>query len=210
MAPDRPLHPKSPVNLAPGTVLLETERLILRCYRLSDAPVLSEAANHPDVVYNLRDRFPSPYTVEVAETFLTKALSDMSSSSYPEHVGIYVKPNTTGNPSSEPLFIGATGVMPENDVSYRTWELGYWLTPSVWGKGYGTEAMVAFTRWVFETWPRLNRIEAFIYARNFGSTRVLQKCGFVKEGCRRGAVEKAGEILDELLYGLLRSDLEKA
>jgi RimJ/RimL family protein N-acetyltransferase len=35
---------------------------------------------------------------------------------------------------------------------------------------------------------------------------VLEKCGFEREGRLRGAVHKAGETTDLLVYGLLASD----
>ena len=67
----------------------------------------------------------------------------------------------------------------------------------------------ALVPWAFETWPRLNRIEAMAYERNEASQKVLRKCGFIREGVRRGALEKQGEILDESIWGILRSDIEQ-
>lgn len=203
------LQPSSPVSTEPGAFLLETDRLILRRVSISYAPALASAGNHAAVARNLRNGFPFPYTLADAEAFLSSAV-ELGSTTYPLHCATFVKPETPGNPSSEPLYIGAMGIIPKSDVYYRTWEIGYWLTPSSWGKGYATELLRAFTRWVFQTWPDLNRVEAVLYARNIESERVLKKCGFVQEGRRRGAVEKAGEIMDEVIYGLLKDDLEEA
>ncbi|KAH7170788.1 acyl-CoA N-acyltransferase [Dactylonectria macrodidyma] len=198
----------SPPSEAPGTVLFETERLIVRRYLMSDAPSMSATANDPAVAVNLRNRFPSPYTLSDAESFLGDACKP-DGTAYPLHNGIFVKPGVPGNPSSTPLFIGGIGIMVKADVYYRTWELGYWLGPGAAGKGYMTEAARAFARWAFATWPALNRLEAAILARNEASQRVVRKVGFVEEGRRRQAAEKKGELLDEVIFGLLRSDFEK-
>lgn len=124
-----------------------------------------------------------------------------------------VNGNNSSNNSSEGLkqqlqYIGALGVMPGDDVEYRTWELGYWLTPTAWGRGYMTEAVRGFTRWAFATWPALHRIEATPFAGNAPSCRLLGKCGFVEEGRRRGAAEKGGVVVDVVVFGLLRGDVE--
>ncbi|EGR47853.1 uncharacterized protein TRIREDRAFT_108637 [Trichoderma reesei QM6a] len=184
MSPDRTLSSPSLPSNKPGTILLETTNLIIRRWDpSSDAPALAKAANHPSITLNLRDRFPMPYTLSDAEHYLRN----------------YVPP----------LLIGGAGLEQKGDVYYRTWELGYWFTPSAWGKGYATELVKALVPWAFATWPRLNRIEAMAYDRNEASKAVLKKAGFTLEGVRRGAVEKNGELLDESIMGIVRSDIEE-
>ncbi|KAL4730351.1 hypothetical protein ACLX1H_002385 [Fusarium chlamydosporum] len=197
----------SPPSEEQGTVLLETERLIVRRFYLSDAAAMADAANNKSIAVNMRNTFPSPYSLSDAQNFLINMACKPDGTSYPQHNGIFLKPNTTGNLSEEPLFIGAIGMMPKNDIYFRTWEIGYWLAEPVWGKGYATEVTKAFVRWCFETWPELNRIEALVTERNTGSHNVLTKAGFVQEGVRRGAIFKNGEILDEVVFGLIRREL---
>ncbi|PNY26372.1 Uncharacterized protein TCAP_03702 [Tolypocladium capitatum] len=202
----RTLAALNPPGAEPGALLLATERLIIRRYVASDAAALAAAASHASVAANLRDRFPSPYTAADAEAFVARHAAGVESR-YPLHGAIFVRPGSAGNPSAEPLFVGAVGVVPGDDVYYRGWELGYWLTPSAWGRGYMTEAVRAFTRWVFATWPGLNRLEATVFSKNTRSARTLNKCGFVQEGRRRLAAEKNGEVMDDIVFGLIRSDL---
>jgi RimJ/RimL family protein N-acetyltransferase len=207
MADPIKLFSPSPPSEEQGTLLVETERLIIRRFLFSDAAAMANAGNNKSIAANLRNTFPSPYTLSDAHYFLTNMACKPDGTSYPHHNGIFLKPNTTENPSKESLFIGAIGVMPKSDICFRTWELGYWLAEPAWGKGYATEAAKAFVRWCFETWPDLNRIEASVTERNTGSQNVLKKSGFVQEGIRRGAIFKNGEILDEVQFGFLRSDL---
>ncbi|RGP80410.1 n-acetyltransferase p20 [Fusarium longipes] len=205
--PTKLLSP-SPPSEEQGTILVETERLIIRRYYLSDATAMAIAANNKSVAANLRNAFPSPYTLSDAHNFLANMACKPDGTSYPQHNGIFLKPNTAENLSTEPLFIGGISGIPQNDIYFRTWELGYWLAESAWGKGYATEAVKAFLHWCFETWPDLNRMEAAVTELNVGSQNVLKKSGFIQEGIRRGAIFKNGEIFDELQFGFLRSDLQ--
>lgn len=200
------LSSPSPPSEEPGTVLFETERLIVRRYFLSDAPSMALIANDPAVAAHLRATFPSPYTLSDAETFLTMACTPKGTS-YPERNGVFIKPHSEGNPGATPLFIGSIGIIPYVGEYSRTWEVGYWLGKSSWGKGYATEAVKAFTVWLFETWPELNRLEAVAEGKNEASIRVLKKSGFVEEGRKRGAIFKRGKVIDEVVLGLLREDL---
>lgn len=207
MAPNRVLSSPSPPSNEPGTVLIETPNLIIRRWHTADAPALAAAANFPSIAANLRDRFPMPYSLSDAENYLNNFV--VSEEGYPMAVAILVKPHAGHNTSDEPLLIGGAGLESKGDVYYRTWELGYWFTPSAWGKGYATEFVKAYVPWAFELWPRLNRIEAMAYSRNKASQNVLRKCGFTLEGERKGALEKDGEILDESIWGILRSDIKQ-
>ncbi|QPC74853.1 hypothetical protein HYE68_005605 [Fusarium pseudograminearum] len=208
MAEPTKLTSPSPPSEEPGTILVETKRIIIRRYHMSDAPVLASAANNKAIAANLRNTFPSPYTLSDAQNFLANMGCKPDGTSYPYHNGLFLKPNTTGNPSTEPLFIGAIGAVPKNDMYFRTWEIGYWLAEPAWGKGYMPEAAKAFIRWCFKTWPELNRIEAVVKEGNVAGLAILKKMGFTHEGARRGAIFKNGEILDEIQFGFLRSDLE--
>lgn len=152
----------------------------------------------------MTDRFPHPYKTSDAESFLSRSfLKDPSE--YPEGVGIFLK-NEQGE---EGEMIGFMGMRPGEDINYRMWDLGYFLTPAHWGKGYATEAVGAFVRWCFENWPGLVRIQASTYVFNDQSGRVLTKTGFQREGLRRDSAEKDGKVVGEVFYGILRSDLEK-
>ncbi|CAH0049744.1 unnamed protein product [Clonostachys solani] len=213
----RALISPSPPSAEPGTILLETERLLIRRYMLSDAPALAEIANDPQVAAVMSDRFPSPYTVEDAETFIKDLNPQHDPSSPPEYPttsGVFLKVAPAEGHHHTPagdglVLIGSLGVRPRADVFYRSWEIGYFLGRLFWGKGYGTEAVSAWARWMLETWPELLRIEAGRYSTNLRSGRVLEKSGFVFEGIKRSAVVKDGVVLDEVVYGLLRSDVEK-
>ena len=71
------------------------------------------------------------------------------------------------------------GQMPEGDV-----EVGYFLKPSAWDKGYATEACKRVLKMAFEDSP-LTEVVATFDAANVASRNVLEKAGFVDRGMMR-------------------------
>ena len=65
------------------------------------------------------------------------------------------------------------------DTTFGAWELSYGFRRDRWGRGYATEAARAAVRHGFET-MRVARIVADVDPANPASSRVLEKCGFVK------------------------------
>jgi RimJ/RimL family protein N-acetyltransferase len=67
-----------------------------------------------------------------------------------------------------------------------------------------------FVPYAFAT-RRLRRLEAYVFAANPSSARVLEKCGFVREGILREAVvDREGAVHDAWLYARLRGDPDPA
>lgn len=105
-------------------------------------------------------------------------------------------------PSSEPQMIGIVGVhrpLPKAEV-------GYIFHPSVWGRGYATEALAAFLGLFWELRPSAEMVEAMTDAENYASQRVLTKCGFKEVSrLREEAViaTKGPEKRDVLVFEVL-------
>lgn len=76
---------------------------------------------------------------------------------------------------TEPRLVGGIGL--ERDREDAT--LGYWLTPSAWGRGYATEAaamMLEIARHALG----VRRVEATHHLDDPASRRVLEKLGFAE------------------------------
>ena len=54
---------------------------------------------------------------------------------------------------------------------------------------------------------KLRRIYAGVFDSNIASAKVLEKCGFKKEGTLCKAIQKDGKIFDEIRYGITNSNL---
>lgn len=77
-----------------------------------------------------------------------------------------------------------------------------------WGKGYGPEAVRLLLKYVFEE-LRLYRVESAAFAENQRSIRLHEKCGFVREGVRRGVYFRNGRHSDLVLFGILADEFHK-
>lgn len=84
---------------------------------------------------------------------------------------------------------------------------GYALNRSCWNQGYMTEVLRAVLRFCFEE-LELNRVEAFHYAENRASGKVMQKSGMQYEGKGRQEAKVKGSFCDVEHYGILKKDWE--
>lgn len=82
-------------------------------------------------------------------------------------------------PAGEP--VGTIGLRTLSSFSY---ELGYVLAPSAWGRGFATEAVRAVTEAAFAL-EDTARVQAHCHPDNAASLRVLEKCGYEREGLLR-------------------------
>ncbi|NMH29320.1 GNAT family N-acetyltransferase [Flavobacterium silvaticum] len=75
-------------------------------------------------------------------------------------------------------FIGWAGLKVERNVNGRGkfWDIGYRLREEFWGKGYATEATIAFLAYGFHDF-KAEKINAYTDSDNKASQRILEKCG---------------------------------
>ncbi len=165
---------------------IETERLVLRPWRVEDQEPLARHANNRKVSINLRDLFPYPYTLEHARQWiaLQTSIPDPPQNLVIEHAG---------------EFVGNVGFHTLEDVHRFTAEVGYWLGEDFWGRGFASEALAGFTDYVFASF-HFQRLEAWIFSSNPASGRVLEKAGYEYEATLRQSVFKEGRFLDTLVY----------
>lgn len=165
---------------------------VVRPWRSTDLAALLRHADNPKVAANLRDRFPSPYTEADGRAWLDLAAGGLAATNWAIEVA--------GEAA------GGIGLMPQDDVNEGTAEIGYWLGEAVWGRGVATAAVAAVTRRAL-TALGYRRLFATVFGRNGASQRVLEKCGYRREGVLRRAVVKHGVVLDQVVYGILPDDL---
>ena len=154
------MHPRT-------TTTITTSRLILRQPRLSDAPALfaflgdPNAMRHTHVDASLRDcrrriaahEYRRRHDRAAPWTILTR--EDQRIIGWG---GLYIDP-----------FDPSWGM-----------EVGYFLHPAAWGRGYASELVAACTQIADDT-LRLPELIAFAHPDNAASRRVLEKAGFVEQ-----------------------------
>lgn len=87
-------------------------------------------------------------------------------------------------------------------------EIGYYLCPEWRGKGYMRCALQTFCRMLF-LGQGCNKVMAQTGAFNVSSIRLLESCGFQRDGVLRQHHEKDGILYDDFLYSLLADECIK-
>ncbi|MGW3660284.1 GNAT family N-acetyltransferase [Streptomyces sp. NPDC005151] len=75
----------------------------------------------------------------------------------------------------------------------------------LWGRGYGHLAVVQAVDHAFDVLD-LDRITVEVFADNTRSVRLFERVGFVREGVMRENIQRDGQRVDELIFGLLRHE----
>jgi ribosomal-protein-alanine N-acetyltransferase len=87
----------------------------------------------------------------------------------------------------------------------QTAAIGYWMGQEHAGKGYMSRAVRAALAHCFGP-LRLHRVEAACVPENEVSLRLLERCGFQREGYARAYLRIDGVWRDHLLFAFLASD----
>ena len=161
----------------------------LRPWQPGDETALVKYGNNRAIWRNLGDRFPHPYTSKDAVDWVKSSNAST--------------PATFLAIASADEAIGSIGLMPQDDVHYRSAEVGYWLAEPFWGRGIATRALSAFSEYAFANFDMV-RLYAVVFEWNPASARVLEKAGFTLEARMRKSATKDGHTIDELLYALVR------
>ncbi len=146
------------------TMLLETERMILRPPYVGDADAIQALADNFGVA-RWMSTFPHPYPEDGALTYLNDRESKWNDRS---DMALALIERRSG------AFMGILGVLLKEE---GFWEVGYWLGEPFWGKGYATEATRAALVWAFDTFG-MDEVFARHFVGNAASAGVLKKCGF--------------------------------
>ncbi len=96
-----------------------------------------------------------------------------------------------------------TGMIFNFDSEARHAEIGYVLSKSCWGRGFGTEVVKLLKTYAFEVLD-LHKLHARVAEANTGSYRVLEKNGFLLEGRLKDYYFIEGRYYDGRLYGFIR------
>ncbi len=178
-----------------GTNKIETERLILRPFRLEDAPKMYENWASDDEVTRFLT-WQSHRSICDTENIINLWLSEYNNTDYYNWVIILKR---TGEP------VGSISVVKYN-ASAEFAEIGYCLGKYWWGIGVMTEALEAVTSYLFNR-VGFSSVRAWHAVKNPASGRVMEKCGFSYEGTLRQYFKaKNGEMLDISIRSILKTE----
>lgn len=163
----------------------------IRKWTLEDAEVLCKVINNKNVLDNLRDGLPFPYTVEDAKDFISAMLNADPHTVYAFAITL------------EDNIIGSIGAFRQSNIHSRTAEVGYYIGEPYWGRGFGTSAVKQICEYIFRE-TDIIRLFAEPFANNEASCRILEKTGFQYEGTLRKNAVKNGVILDMKMYSIIK------
>ncbi len=170
---------------------METDRLLLRRWKLSDFEAFVKFDADPEVM-PLSGVKPAG-NLEEAEAHFHRALRD---------AGCYaIVLKGTGEPIGKIKFQKDLRRHMVNSLS-----IGYELRKDQWGSGYMTEALRAMVRCAFEK-RKVDVLAISHFTVNARSRRVIEKCGFRREGViPRAFCRYDGEIFDDECYSILKEE----
>lgn len=145
-------------------------------------------------IYDRTLRIPYPYTEDDADAWL--GIMERTTRERGQPIAWAIR-------DSHDLLIGSCGFDRQAVCKSHLAEIGFWLAKPYWGQGIMTNVVKTVCRYGFDELG-LSKITAHVFADNTGSARVLEKCGFEREGYLRQQFKKDGRLIDGLLYGLLK------
>lgn len=166
---------------------LETKRLIMRPWEITDAESLFEYAKDPDI--GPMAGWPAHKSIEESRVSIVNVLSA------PECYAICEKGTDKA--------IGAISLKlnGNNDLTKRDdeCEMGFWMGKPFWGRGYMPEAAEELLRHGFED-LRMTTVWVGYYDGNEKSKRVQEKLGFQYHHTNKGILLKLLNVLrDEVI-----------
>lgn len=152
----------------PGrAVVLETGRLLLRPWRVSEAVVQRELWTERD------PRVPPHRRIDADGNPTVADLEDSIRTNQPSSIGLLaVERKAAGD------VIGYCGLIEGERGAAGEPELGFELLRRVWRQGYATEASLAVLDWARSS--GYERVWATVWEWNTASRRVLAKVGFTE------------------------------
>jgi RimJ/RimL family protein N-acetyltransferase len=178
--------------------MLDGRHVTLREIRRPDLAVLHRELSSDPVVSSIsNDRPWVPVSLARQEAAFDRALTE------PEDV-LNVQFAVQARGDEDGTLVGTTGlwrVDPHNSTAH----IGIQLLPSARGRGLGTDAVRVMCRYAFVV-RGLYRVGLETLGTNHAMQGAALRAGFTEEGRIRGAAFVLGERVDDVLYGLLRSD----
>lgn len=178
-----------------GTVIIETERLILRPIRIGDErDMFVNWASDPEVTRFLS--WPTHESVAGTRNVVSFWVQKYSS---PDYYNWALELRESGQIIGNLEIHGASEKL-------ESAEIGYCMSRKYWGSGIMSEAAGAIVKHLMDA-VGYYRICARHHPDNIGSGRVMQKIGMQYEGRMRGAGrDREGNFYDLMVYAILRDD----
>ncbi|MDF2590435.1 MAG: Acetyltransferase, including N-acetylase of ribosomal protein [Anaerocolumna sp.] len=184
-----------------GTVIIETERLILRRFTIDDLEQIFNNCWSDFNVWKWTSYKPMKSVQDVIH------IAEMFTDGW---LGAYERPNRYSwaivHKASGEVIGRFFGMHPDDSVSQI--EFAYELGQNWWNQGLMTEAVKVVIDFFLKE-VGINRIYANHASENPASGKVMQKCGMTYEGTMRQALRCNNGLFDKVNYAILADEYFK-
>lgn len=146
--------------------VIETERLLLREFRLDDFDALYQILSDPETMQH----YPKPFDRERTKRWIEWNLENYQKYGF----GLWA---VTLKETNE--FIGDCGITMQNIDGESLPEIGYHINKKLWKNGFGSEAARAVRDWAFEN-TQFNCLYSYMKYTNIGSYSTAMSIGMTK------------------------------
>ncbi len=172
---------------------IETQRLLLRDMRASDADDLYEYASDEETARYMM--WPTYTNKRQAEQYTASLAAQYGSDALPYWA---IEWKESGK------MIGGISLA-DYDAANLSISFGYTINRAFWNRGITTEALGVVIDFAFSKFD-IERIESRHVKENAASGRVMLKCGLQFEGILRKKRMQKGELVDLAFYSILREE----
>lgn len=179
-----------------GTDTIETERLILRKFKISDDEAMLKYWIADEKIQSLY--YEPVYTTKAeVDELLEKYINSYQKNDY--YRWAIIEKNSGECIGQIAYFL----VDSKNNFA----EIEYCIGSDFQCKGYATEATKAVIQYGFDK-INLHKVQICTKTINKPSKRVIEKCGFTYEGTLRDYFYMDGEYVGRLYFSMLKSEFE--
>ena len=179
-----------------GTDTIETERLILRKFKISDDEAMLKYWIADEKIQSLYSE-PVYTTKAEVDELLEKYINSYQKNDY--YRWAIIEKNSGECIGQIAYFL----VDSKNNFA----EIEYCIGSDFQCKGYATEATKAVIQYGFDK-INLHKVQICTKTINKPSKRVIEKCGFTYEGTLRDYFYMDGEYVGRLYFSMLKSEFE--
>ncbi len=169
------------------------EGIILRPWSITDARDLAVSANSKKIADNVRDGLPFPYSHKDAIDWLNIILPENFP---PRFFAITI----------DSRLAGSIAIVSKSGIYRKNFEIGFFVSEELWGKGIATRAIKAITKYAFGKFDII-RIYAEVFSDNIASRKALERAGYILEATIRKNIIKNEIIKDSCIYSILREPI---
>lgn len=165
------------------------KEVLLRKWQPADASALSTCLNNMNVLKEMPENIPFPYTSRHARVFI--AMTNCCNSMYEKAI------------EYEGRVVGGISLLSQDELWAKNAELRFFTGEPFWNRGIMSKAVAQIIDSAFRQ-DEFERIYAYVFEENHTAISVLRKNGFEKEGLLRHAALRNNQLHNVCLLSILK------